>query len=143
MSKHIWKYCGVYTVWKALANFELLQFTKKIENLEVVEDYSWEYSMREKCPYSEFFWSVFSRIQTRKTPNMDTFHTVNNLLVQHLYTVKCARICVYISTTMVIILWEFLMFYQILLSPHWNEAWLLVINWYTRVASRIAERLKT
>ena len=25
----------------------------------------------------------------------------------------------------------------------WNEAWLLVINWYIRVASRVAERLNT
>ena len=41
------------------------------------------YSLRKKCPYSEFFWSVFSRIQsecgkvrTRITPNTDTFHAV-------------------------------------------------------------------
>ena len=33
-------------------------------------------SLREKCPNSEFFWSVFSRIRTRKTPNTDTFHEV-------------------------------------------------------------------
>ena len=39
--------------------------------------------LREKCPYSEFFWSAFSRIrneysrmQTRKTPNTDTFYVV-------------------------------------------------------------------
>ena len=38
-------------------------------------------SLHEKCPYSELFWSVFSRIQseyqkiwTRITPNTDTFH---------------------------------------------------------------------
>ena len=38
--------------------------------------------LREKCPYSEFFWSVFSgiwtkykwgKIWTRKNPNVDTF----------------------------------------------------------------------
>ena len=29
--------------------------------------------MCEKCPYSEFFWSVFSYIWTRKIPNTDTF----------------------------------------------------------------------
>ena len=41
------------------------------------------YTLREKYPYSEFFWSVFSRIQsecgkiqTRKTQNTDTFHAV-------------------------------------------------------------------
>ena len=54
-------------------------------------------SLRKKCPYSEFFWSVFSsirteyweryglslriqseygKIMTKKTPNMDTFHAV-------------------------------------------------------------------
>ena len=49
--------------------------------------------LRKKCPYSELFWSVFSRIQTeyrvsfhiqskcrkirtRITPNTDTFHAV-------------------------------------------------------------------
>ena len=46
--------------------------------------------LRKKCPYSEFFWSVFSRIwtvyapysskcgkiRTRKTPNTDTFYRV-------------------------------------------------------------------
>ena len=43
-------------------------------------------SLHKKCPYSELFWSVFSRIRTeyecgklrtKKTPNLDTFHTVN------------------------------------------------------------------
>ena len=24
----------------------------------------WKSALREKCPYSEFFWSVFSRIRT-------------------------------------------------------------------------------
>ena len=33
-------------------------------------------SLREKCSYLVFFWPVFSRIQTRKTPISDTFHTV-------------------------------------------------------------------
>ena len=40
-------------------------------------------SLREKCPYAEFFWSAFSsiwtecrKIRTRKTPNTDTFHAV-------------------------------------------------------------------
>ena len=38
-------------------------------------------SLREKCPYSELFWPVFSHIQsecgkvrTRIAPNKDTFH---------------------------------------------------------------------
>ena len=29
---------------------------------------------REKCPYSEFFWSKCGKVRTRKTPNTDTFH---------------------------------------------------------------------
>ena len=40
-------------------------------------------SLREKCPYSKLFWSVFSRIQsecgkmrTKITPNTDTFYAV-------------------------------------------------------------------
>ena len=38
--------------------------------------------LRKKCPYLEFFWSVFSRIWTeyrdllRKTPNTDTYYAV-------------------------------------------------------------------
>ena len=46
--------------------------------------------LREKCPYSEFFWSIFSVLfsrifspnagkfspRTRKTPNTDTFHAL-------------------------------------------------------------------
>ena len=40
------------------------------------EGIKWEHLLREKCPYSEFFWSVISRIRTRKTPNTDTFHSV-------------------------------------------------------------------
>ena len=52
-------------------------------------------SLREKCPYSEFFWSVFSciptqygvslhnqseygKIRTRRIPNTDTFHAVHD-----------------------------------------------------------------
>ena len=62
----------------------------------------YQVALREKCLYSEFFWSVFGRIlseygeifrifpylvrmrkiQTRKTPNTDTFHEV----------VKCCEI---------------------------------------------------
>ena len=40
-------------------------------------------TLREKCPYLELFWSVFSRIRTkygkirtRITPNMNTFYTL-------------------------------------------------------------------
>ena len=36
----------------------------------------WSIALRIKYPYSEFFWSEFRKIWTRKTPNTDTFHTV-------------------------------------------------------------------
>ena len=37
------------------------------------------FSLHRKCPYSALFWSVFSHIWTRITPNMDVFHTVSIL----------------------------------------------------------------
>ena len=51
--------------------------------------------LRKKCPYSELFWSVFSRIWTRITPNTDSFLTdyadfrgymQNNLIITTLTT---------------------------------------------------------
>ena len=42
-------------------------------------------SLHEKCPYLEFFWSVFYRIvkiRTRKTPNTDTFHAVGKVVLR-------------------------------------------------------------
>ena len=39
------------------------------------------YSCDQKCPYSEQFWSTFSRIWTRITPNTDTFYAVDTKLV--------------------------------------------------------------
>ena len=33
-------------------------------------------ALRDKCPYSEFFWSECGKIRTTKTPNTDTFHAV-------------------------------------------------------------------
>ena len=68
--------------------------------------YSLNYSLREKCPYSELFWPVFSRIwtkygeirsiyaylvrmrelRTRISLNMDTFHAVIDIF-------KIAWIC--------------------------------------------------
>ena len=35
-------------------------------------------TLRKKCPYSELFWSVFSRIRTRITLNTETFCAVLN-----------------------------------------------------------------
>ena len=70
-------------------------------------------SLPEICPYSEFFWSIFSCIWTeygeilhlfvfsrnaRKTPNMDTFHAVDIFkdlafylkLFNKLYNIGCS-----------------------------------------------------
>ena len=66
-------------------------------------------TLREKCPYSEFFWSVFSRIwteyggifrislysaqmrkiRTRKFPNIDTFYAVEASL-EEAVTMNCS-----------------------------------------------------
>ena len=35
-------------------------------------------TLREKCPYSELFCSECGKMQTRITPNMDTFHAVSH-----------------------------------------------------------------
>ena len=37
------------------------------------DEYLWQ-SLREKCPYSELFWSVFSRIETEYGEIPDTFY---------------------------------------------------------------------
>ena len=59
-----------------IQNFEQHQRRKtQLKNFQTI-------LLREKSPYSELFWSYFpafglcGKIRTRKTPNMDTFHTV-------------------------------------------------------------------
>ena len=50
--------------------------------------------LHEKCPYLEFFWSVFSpnaEIRTRKTRNTDTFQAVFLGPCQHLIAVSNIR----------------------------------------------------
>ena len=64
----------------------LLQFCFRIlaSKMLIFQVFLWKnHSLREKCPYSELFWSVFSRIRTkygkirtRITPNTDTFYAV-------------------------------------------------------------------
>ena len=60
-------------------------------------------TLREKCPYSEFFWSLFSRIwteygeikskcgkiRTRKAPNTDTFHAVLGIASHQIFEISC------------------------------------------------------
>ena len=40
------------------------------------------FSLREKCPYWELFWSIFSRIRTRITRNTDTFYAVSSFEIR-------------------------------------------------------------
>ena len=47
--------------------------------------FKWERNiikLRAKCPFLEFFWSIFSRIRTLKTPNMNAFYPVSISLSQ-------------------------------------------------------------
>ena len=41
----------------------------------------YQHSLREQCPNTEFFWSVFSKnagkYRPEKTPHLETFHAVN------------------------------------------------------------------
>ena len=73
--------------------------------------------MCKKCPYSEIFWSVFSRIRTeyreilrippysgrmwentdQKTPNTDTFHGVSYLKLNQKIKLKFAGNCLYFN----------------------------------------------
>ena len=50
------------------------------------------YPLREKCPYPEFFWSLFShfraeyeKIRTKKTPNTITFQSVTKSSIFSIY----------------------------------------------------------
>ena len=47
-----------------------------------------------------------------------------------------------LPTIMFNISWDFLMVEQIFFHHKWNEAWLLVMNWYMRIALRDVERIK-
>ena len=74
LAKYIFRWGNLYVC--------LNQFQFKVpwkEKEERNDGLKWvDFSLREKCSPSEFFWSVFStnvgKIRTRKTPNTDTFH---------------------------------------------------------------------
>ena len=40
--------------------------------------------LREKRPYSEFFWYECGKILTRNTPNTDTFHAVFQIYIDYI-----------------------------------------------------------
>ena len=52
------KYCGP----KSLVNINIRQYSIFSENIQVTQND--RYPLREKCPYSKFFWSVFSKVLT-------------------------------------------------------------------------------
>ena len=52
-------------------NYHLWQSSVKWTRYNFLED-----TLRQKCPYSEFFWSKCGKIRARKTPNTNTFHAV-------------------------------------------------------------------
>ena len=84
------KHCGSFNCMKSL---KMLILTPKTSNNICAQSSAGYHSpnetLREKCPYSELFWSVFSRIRTeyekirtRIAPNTDTFHAVRITIIQ-------------------------------------------------------------
>ena len=73
------KYKQVKNIWSK---------KKNRKNFQRIREYIPYKSLLEKYPLSEFFWSVFSRIRARKTPNTDTFHTVNPSFSVYIYPTK-------------------------------------------------------
>ena len=73
------KYKQVKNIWSKKKNWK---------NFQRIREYISYKSLLEKYPLSEFFWSVFSRIRARKTPNTDTFHTVNPSFSVYIYPTK-------------------------------------------------------
>ena len=41
-------------------------------------------TLREKCPYSELFWSKSKKMRTRITRNTDTFYAVQRLMYREI-----------------------------------------------------------
>ena len=110
-----WFSMNIWLLWELLKNaFRLTHnpfFIMRIYIILKLKDYfcvcwkyfSW-YSLCEKCPYSEFFWFVFSEFglnterpysfwlrenRTRKTPNTDTFHAVT--FTEHPFNIRNLR----------------------------------------------------
>ena len=94
--------CKILTIrWKLLHPVDTGRKLNVHKTFNLIPASTWQYgyprsgSRRKKCPYSEFFWSVYSRIwsqygdlqskysysvqigeiRTRKSPNTDTFYS--------------------------------------------------------------------
>ena len=81
MSKHFW---ATITENSYLLEEKYLSYSKPI--------------LREKCPNTEFFWSVFScirteyrNIRTRKPPSLGTFHAVQVIVKGTHYSAKSIK----------------------------------------------------
>ena len=69
-----------------LNHLAMLNFFKENCSLNSVELFSaCRCPLREKSPYSEFFWSVFCRIRTKKTQNTDTFYAEAPFAIMHFF----------------------------------------------------------
>ena len=87
-------------------------------------------TLREKCPYLEFFWSVFPSFE--KTPNADTFHAVWLKSVMPKFVSRSSLIKNFLhkffQTQIREIIWDFFICLCVIL-----------ILWFNRYYSRTAE----
>ena len=106
----------------------------------------WNYRCVKKSPYSEFFWSLFSRIRieygkirTRKTPKTDTFYAVYVKLKNQCITSRAIQKTNFIkerwsSEDLMENLMEKLIFLwsigQLKWSSLWNQKFLKKSLWY-------------
>ena len=84
-------------------------------------------SLREKCPHSAFFWSVFPRIRTefgeilrirentdqKKTPYLDTFYAMCDIILS--YDLKLRPWFILSDMILYCILWKNIEFYDFIL----------------------------
>ena len=55
----------------------LTNSSQHLRSFNPITSYKYNIILRNRCPYSELFWSSFSRIRTRITPKTDTFYAVS------------------------------------------------------------------
>ena len=85
---HVWGFFGYALCYSRDKPYNLTSSSEKI--LQTL-------TLREKCPYSELFWSAFSRIRTRTTSNTDTFYAVSGVWWNMWWNLKSQRYWSYVS----------------------------------------------
>ena len=82
---------AIYFFFSVFVSFTSIVFCFPLKDFRSINHYlidkSMNLSLRKKCSYSEFFWSVFSlirgnflgKIRTRKIPKTDAFDAVRSL----------------------------------------------------------------